>query len=616
MKTISQSRIPFYLFICLFCLSIISQGAFAKAVQRSALIIGNAAYQSAPLANPVNDAKDIAKALKQVGFKVTTVLDGDLRMMDKAIDTFGRNLERSGGVGLFFFAGHGVQSNGRNYLIPVGANISRETDLKYEAVDAGKVFDEIAYAQNGLNIVILDACRDNPLTRGFRSGKQGLAEMSNTPTGSLLAYSTSPGKQAADGTGRNSPYTKYLKEAIKTPGLPIELAFKQVIKKVKQETKGQQIPWVSSSLDGDFYFVPRKVANTPKAIIKPATQVASSHTVSANNLVKIELLYWEGIRQNPSIGKYKAYLSKYPKGNFVAIAKDELARAQKQRKLNATAELKPIAPSKQINKKAQDLVLKDCDYLLKNYQLSIGKQNAYQCYTDLLSRNPNDKYAKSGISKVENTYVELIKRAQNNNQIKKAQTYLGRLERLNPEHENLAALKQTMLQLTQKPAQKKAAEQQAAIAAIDPTKVNRTLPESIESDKRDVFYEFAEVIESFMADNKMDASEVRKTKKYLPKIAKIAPNSEYYHYLKTRFEQLSQEKLEIKTEAVKRVQLTEEDQQVFDEFLETIVEMLEEPDLSDKQVAKLKKYFSRLESISPQAPQLKELKNKYGQIFN
>jgi len=175
--------------------------------------------------------------------------------MEKAIRNFGKRLRKYGGVGLFYYAGHGMQINGRNYLIPVDAEIDTESDVNFEAVDAGRVLGKMEDAGNNLNIVILDACRDNPFARIFRSVSQGLARM-DAPTGSIVAYATSPGSVAADGMNRNGLYTSMLLKHMTTPGLSIEEFFKIVRIDVMNGSGRKQVPWESSSLTGDFYFNP------------------------------------------------------------------------------------------------------------------------------------------------------------------------------------------------------------------------------------------------------------------------------------------------------------------------------------------------------------------------
>lgn len=222
--------------------------------RRVALVIGNSAYKTAPLRNPVNDARAMAKVLSETGFAVTLIEDATQTGMRRAIRVFGDQLLR-GGVGLFFFAGHGMQVGGRNFLIPVNADIDREDEVEDQAVDANFILSKMDTARNSLNIMILDACRNNPFARKFRASASGLTQM-DAPTGTLIAFATAPGSVASDGDGDNGTYTKHLLASIAVPGLPVEQLFKQVRIGVTQETKDRQIPWESSSLRGDFFFIP------------------------------------------------------------------------------------------------------------------------------------------------------------------------------------------------------------------------------------------------------------------------------------------------------------------------------------------------------------------------
>ncbi len=221
---------------------------------KAALIIGNSAYAEAPLRNPANDAEDMSAALEKLGFQVELLKDSNRREMRAAVRRFGDAL-RSGGVGLFYFAGHGIQLKGKNYLVPLKADIRDEFDVEDEALHIGMVLSAMERASNRLNIVILDACRNNPYARSFRSASRGLAMM-DAPRGTLIAYSTAPGQVAADGAGRNSPYTGTLLPALQLESLEVEKVFKRVRIKVIKETSRRQVPWESSSLTGDFYFRP------------------------------------------------------------------------------------------------------------------------------------------------------------------------------------------------------------------------------------------------------------------------------------------------------------------------------------------------------------------------
>jgi len=220
--------------------------------RKLALIVGNAHYKEGSLRNPINDAQAIADVLTKLGFEVDLLLNADRKKMHRAIRSFGDRLKK-GGVGLFFYAGHGMQTEGRNYLIPIGADIQREDEIIDEAVDAGYVLRKMESAGNRLNIVFLDACRNNPFARSFRSLQSGLAQM-DAPKGSLIVYATAPGTTAADGEGINGIFTKHLLRYITTPNLEIGQMLRKVRADVIEETNEAQVPWDSSSLTGDFYF--------------------------------------------------------------------------------------------------------------------------------------------------------------------------------------------------------------------------------------------------------------------------------------------------------------------------------------------------------------------------
>jgi len=221
--------------------------------QRVALVIGNADYASGPLRNPVNDARAMANALRGCRFDVIEKLNVDRRETRRSIRDFAKRI-KAGGVGLFYYAGHGVQVNGENYLVPIGAEMRSEDEVDDDCVRASFVLEKMEDADNRVNIVILDACRNNPYARSFRSGTRGLARM-DAATGSILAYSTAPGDVAADGEGGNGLYTSKLLMHINTPGLAIEEMLKEVRKDVMAASSDQQVPWESSSLTGDFAFV-------------------------------------------------------------------------------------------------------------------------------------------------------------------------------------------------------------------------------------------------------------------------------------------------------------------------------------------------------------------------
>jgi formylglycine-generating enzyme required for sulfatase activity len=255
----------------------------AMAAPRVALVIGNAQYEETigALANPAHDAALIAKALTEVGFTVTTLIDADQKAMKRAISDFGQALVAAGpeATGLFYYAGHGVQIGGANYLIPLGANIRSEADAEIEGVDAGWVLKQMEFAGNRVNVVILDACRNNPLPRSLRSSGNGLARM-DAPKGSFIAYSTAPGEVAQDGSNGNSPYAAALAQAITAAATPIEEMFRNVRVAVMQATAEAQVPWDSSSLTGAFYFREEspQAMTTAAAPATPASEIADSAT--------------------------------------------------------------------------------------------------------------------------------------------------------------------------------------------------------------------------------------------------------------------------------------------------------------------------------------------------
>jgi hypothetical protein len=228
--------------------------------QRLALVIGNSQYPGDLLPNPVHDAQDLAKVLRGYGFTVIHKQNLNREEMDLAIIDFAQRLTQNG-IGLFFFAGHGIQIDQHNYLIPIGPKIQKASLVKYRAVEAQMVVDMMNEAGSRVNLVILDACRDNPYRSYFRS-QDGLATM-DAPHGTLISYSTAPGKKSADGDGRNGLFTKHLLKMIQQiPGSSIEEVLKQTAGAVAQESEGKQVPWRLSSFTGNFCFADCATAET------------------------------------------------------------------------------------------------------------------------------------------------------------------------------------------------------------------------------------------------------------------------------------------------------------------------------------------------------------------
>lgn len=220
--------------------------------KRTALVIGNSAYQRGALLNPVNDARAISNELRKMNFKVISVEDASYAKMGMAVEEFGRAI-KEGGVALVFYAGHGMQVKGENYLIPVDADLKAESDIQYKTLALGQILSKLEDAKPRVNIVILDACRDNPLARSWRSTKGGLSTV-DAPAGTVIAFATAPGKTAADGSGANGLYTSHLLKQLSQPNQKIEDVLKNTRKAVSAESNNEQIPWDSSSLTGEFYF--------------------------------------------------------------------------------------------------------------------------------------------------------------------------------------------------------------------------------------------------------------------------------------------------------------------------------------------------------------------------
>lgn len=305
---------------CLVVVAMFLSGLALPAAARTALVIGNSAYASAPLANPKNDASDVAAALREAGFEVDLRLDAGRSAMQAAVADFAARLKAKGGVGLFYFAGHGAQLDGENYLLPVDGGVSGLSDLKTKAVSAAEAVDAMAKARNGLNIVILDACRDNPFPAD--AGTRGLSRIDTSAT-LFLSYSTSPGAIALDGEGRNSPYTKHLVQAIRAADLSIEDTFKRTLKGVYQETRGGQTPWISSSFFGDFVFRPQRRTAAVDVKAVPAVDDAAAQQLKA-----VSGIYRE-TGTNPSGSQYRGMAAVVLRGDKVNvtwwIAKDRFS---------------------------------------------------------------------------------------------------------------------------------------------------------------------------------------------------------------------------------------------------------------------------------------------------
>ena len=331
---------------------------------RRALVIGNSGYAVGALKNPANDARAIAAELKRQGFEVTLGLDLKREEMLAAIGAYADAIARSKAVALFYFAGHGLQLSWRNYLVPVDARVENPEDIKARCVDVNAVIEGIGRAANPMNMIILDACRDNPFGREAKSEQKGLSQL-DAPPGTLLAYATSPGNIASDGDGANGLYTEHLLREMKVAEAKIEDVFKRVRLGVRRRSQGQQIPWESTSLEQDFWFIP------PKGLLREAREEAErirheqqareaserarleeerrqqqerierARQEEAERLFRTELELWERIAEAKDPALFEDYLRRYPSGNFAELAQlrlDKLLAAQGEKKIEVVSQ--------------------------------------------------------------------------------------------------------------------------------------------------------------------------------------------------------------------------------------------------------------------------------------
>jgi formylglycine-generating enzyme required for sulfatase activity len=295
-------------------------GSSAQADKRVALVVGNSAYKNVtPLDNPVHDARLMADTLRSLGFALvggTAQLNLDKAGFDGAVQSFGNQLQGAD-VGLFCYAGHGVQVRGANYLVPVGANPTKEADVDFQMLDSNLVLRQMEGAGTKLNIVILDACRNNPFGgRSLRGTDSGLAQM-RAPEGTLISFATQPGNVAQDGAAGNSPYTSALAQTLRRPGLDIFQTFNEVGLAVMQATGDSQQPWVSSSpIQGNFYFAGKAAGPAPLAAIAPAPGA--------------DEVFWQTIKDDNSQALFDEFLKKYPSSTRAIDARARLEKLRKK----------------------------------------------------------------------------------------------------------------------------------------------------------------------------------------------------------------------------------------------------------------------------------------------
>ncbi len=304
------------LWIALLAGGLLAGPASASAESRLALVIGQSAYRSVtPLPNPANDAKAMTQLLAEAGFDVTSAADLSQKDLNREVGDFAAKIASKGPdtVALVFYAGHGLQVDGENYLVPVDVDPRREADIPLQAVRLNDLLNTLNSVPSRMRILLLDACRNNPFPALNQSTGRGLAlvDTKSGAPGTFLSYSTSPGAEAEDGSGANSPYTTALLQAAREPGLPIEEAFKRVRVAVNKTTEGRQTPWDSSSLTEDFRFVAATDANSANAGPRPVVAKRSvdewKRSLQGKPIeVANELIVGEG-----SVEAYEAFISLY-----------------------------------------------------------------------------------------------------------------------------------------------------------------------------------------------------------------------------------------------------------------------------------------------------------------
>jgi len=417
---------------------------------RNALVIGNSTYAKNSLLNPINDARAMGAQLGLMGFQVNLLLDTNLSTLNDEISKFALLLERNKSIGLFYYAGHGVQLNWSNYLVPVDAQIGKTEDIQQKCYELNKMLSQLTKASNPMNIIILDACRDNPFGKSLSLSQKGLNQF-DAPPGSILSYATAPGNVANDGIGTNGLFTENLLKEMRDPDAKIEDVFKRVRLNVRLGSKGTQIPWESTSLEQDFYFnsmrvdplvIEQKVAQAlnpaPVSVVNASTQeslklssptapsllanvviqepvksapilISSSQPEVALNPVREsknktaedkdkqfeeELKLWESAKNSNSKDLTIQYIKQYPSGSFSELAQtqlDVILRSEGEKKLKIeTSTLNPFSQGSSsgiLNYKIGDKFAYEVRDILTNVIISNNSEMVTAISRDQISFN-------------------------------------------------------------------------------------------------------------------------------------------------------------------------------------------------------------------------------------
>ncbi|MEZ5870847.1 MAG: caspase family protein [Nitratireductor sp.] len=325
----------------------------AQAEKRVALVIGNGAYEHSPeLTNPANDAKLISGSLSKLGFEVVSIADGSHRAILDAMAEFGRRAQGAD-TALFFYAGHGLEVAGRNWLLPVDADVQASSDLPATAVKIDDVIELMELSEARIRLIVLDACRNNPLPRSLtRSANRGLAKIDASAAGTMVVFSAAPGEVALDGSGGNSPFSTALAKRIVEPGLEIRQMMGRVRQDVLASTNDKQVPWVNEAISGDFFLAGKEDASREQTAnsgndVPATTQIQPQQTDPVTGELSVELAFWDSVKGSGNKDLIGLYLKKYPNGSFKDLAEVLMASIDNQASTPRTTNNPPPSPPQQ-----------------------------------------------------------------------------------------------------------------------------------------------------------------------------------------------------------------------------------------------------------------------------
>ena len=382
----------------------------ASASKRVALVVGNNDYTTlAALNNAEKDARDMAQTLRGLGWEVVDLYNSSQRDMGRAIAKF-EGLLMTAEAGLFFYAGHGIQAKGENWLVPVDAEVEAEVDLEYEAITVRTVLRSMKNADVPVNILILDACRDNPLKKRTRSASRGLKtpEVPSGLRGTTILFSAAPGEVAQDGPqGGNGVFTGKLLAELKRPGQTLEEVFKATARGVNAATNRSQRPWFNSSLSGDFYLNEAKPEPEPKqvAAVSPVAPVPA--------VPNVEIIYWQSVVDSKDPEVLQSYLNQYPNGQFAALGKvriESLRKSYEDRKQGGALRSQAVSKTTDLLKDIDPKKIQNIRYVNEEGTVFEVDKSYFKLGSFLTKNKRNEMFAgvfRSGSSvleKIRNDY--------------------------------------------------------------------------------------------------------------------------------------------------------------------------------------------------------------------